>query len=637
MAEYINETISTIIDKVNHNAFLPDIQRPYVWKELDVYKLFDSLMRKYPIGTFLIWVLDKRTIEEIEQKDFKIEMYEIVDDNGIKENKKINSRDRDEYWLILDGQQRLTTLNIALKGVWRDKSEEKELYFNALSGDVENDDNLQYEFCFYSKKKGVVFVDVDVPKKMDKLDFGKIVSSIDPGEEKALVERIYTLANDTYNRKKRLGKTEKEKIKQIFKSLNFGVKAWVNVKNVFESDISRSKEKEEYFGKILPMEENVDFQKIKDNINDLHNTMREKVINYHPIKESEYDRVLDIFVRTNSGGVKLGYSDLLFSRIKLNWGDAREEFNKLIKKINGGNYDFDNDFILKSCLVALSQKSDDVKYSVNNFSIEKINSIKTNWEKIKESCEFTIDLLDRFLINSPKFITSKNALIPIVYWKYMNEKKSVSHDREENQYADIRTWFIKVLLSGVFGGQSDNMLYKCKQEIDENRGAFPATKIESVIESANKSMELKESIIDTYGYNTLDSYLFLSLVYKKAISFKPNYKRNIPEQDHIFCKKELGLAGVPPEKINSIYNIRYVTQYDNRTKSDDSFDEWVKKLGNEKANVFETHLIPDEKWKIEDFDKFLAERKKKFLDRLKYDGLIAGGETESEVDEEDPS
>ena len=77
----------------------------------------------------------------------------------------------------------------------------------------------------------------------------------------------------------------------------------------------------------------------------------DKLINYYNEKTQDYDKVLDIFIRTNGGGEKLSYSDLLFSYIKLNWNEARDKFSRLLRNLNEGNkYKFSHDFILKTIL-----------------------------------------------------------------------------------------------------------------------------------------------------------------------------------------------------------------------------------------------------------------------------------------------
>ena len=125
MKEYQNIGIRDVINKVNMQYFLPDIQRPFVWDEDQIYKLFDSLMRGYPIGTFLFWKLEKEKIKELEKNiKFQIKFYKFVNSNKDLPNEELN-RDRDEYILVLDGQQRLTALNIALRGYWIAKNLEK--------------------------------------------------------------------------------------------------------------------------------------------------------------------------------------------------------------------------------------------------------------------------------------------------------------------------------------------------------------------------------------------------------------------------------------------------------------------------------------------------------------------------------
>jgi uncharacterized protein with ParB-like and HNH nuclease domain len=53
---YIPKTISEVtLEYINRTAYLPAIQREYVWKTDGIEKLFDSLMGKYPIGSFLFW------------------------------------------------------------------------------------------------------------------------------------------------------------------------------------------------------------------------------------------------------------------------------------------------------------------------------------------------------------------------------------------------------------------------------------------------------------------------------------------------------------------------------------------------------------------------------------------------------
>ncbi|WP_428205853.1 GmrSD restriction endonuclease domain-containing protein, partial [Enterococcus faecalis] len=88
----------------------------------------------------------------------------------------------------------------------------------------------------------------------------------------------------------------------------------------------------------------------KDILNLLYETINEeKVLNYYLEDEQNLDKVLDIFIRTNDGGTKLTFSDLLMSFLTVHWSDARENFEELIREVNQfGDFSITIDFILKN-------------------------------------------------------------------------------------------------------------------------------------------------------------------------------------------------------------------------------------------------------------------------------------------------
>jgi uncharacterized protein with ParB-like and HNH nuclease domain len=204
-------------------------------------------MRGYPINTFLFWEVNKDYLQKNKIKRFKF----LLDNKG-DSPEEVTLADRD-YLLVLDGQQRITTLTIALKGHYIERNKKKELFMNVLSGKEENDDGLLYEFKFLDSLGESYFRDKD-----------KIWIN---------VKRIYECRNDE---QKRVLRNEIKKLNPEFEDL------------------------------------------IEGNIDILHSRLRsEEILNYYNEREKDYDKVLDIFVRTNSGGTKLTYSDLLFSTIKL--------------------------------------------------------------------------------------------------------------------------------------------------------------------------------------------------------------------------------------------------------------------------------------------------------------------------------
>jgi uncharacterized protein with ParB-like and HNH nuclease domain len=564
MHDYIRDSIKNIIEDVNDKIFLPDIQRDFVWKPVQVYSLFDSLLRDYPISTFLFWKLNGKFIQDKEIK--KLKFVEKSDQDNVLDT-SINTGK--EYMLVLDGQQRITTFFLVLKGNYIQRNRNYDLYFNILSGDEENEeDGLLYEFNFFNSNKGEKFI-------------------------------------------------EKGKDNNI-------EKAWYRVKNIYAiediediSDIITEKFEKKYNISVK--------RKQKKAVSKLLRMLRyETIIYYYPETEEDYDKVLDIFVRTNSGGTKLSYSDLLFSTIKSKWAEAREKFKELNKSLNDNErYDFSNDFILKTILFINSKDVNGLKYKTKNFNSELIELLKDEiyWKKISTTICLARDILrDKFHLTHKKLISSNNALIPITYWLLINNKKGIGSENNcvsEPDILKMRTWFIKALISGVFGGQSDTILIKCKNAIDESLTDFPAEYIEAKIKKETKKlMEVTSDDLDKISYNSNNSYLILSLVYKHSINFQPSLNSNIPEQDHIFSQDELKINKVSDEDINSIYNIRYVGKASNQSKSNKPYSDWIKTQSNSDK---EMHLIPQTKvWSVNNFQDFLKARKDEFLKVLKY-------------------
>lgn len=563
MQDYERRSIPDVIEEINRKYFLPDIQRNFVWKPEQVYTLFDSIMRDYPISTFLFWKQDGAFLKK--EKIKKLEFVKTSKDRN-KENTEISAAK--EYFLVLDGQQRLTTFFLVLKGNYIIRNNPYDLYFNILSGDQEQEDGILFEFKFFNSSKGETFK-----------------------EDSDKETKIWYRVKDIYDLS----------IAQIFSELT---KITKTIKELYNVDL-------------------LDNQ--KNNIARLCQYLKaEKLIYYYPEIEQNYDKVLDIFVRTNSGGTQLSYSDLLFSTIKSQWSEARNNFDTLLSNINDNDrYKFTTDFVLKTALVVYSNSNEEVRYKTKNFKSSLIINLKKEWKQLENAIKLCIDLINsRIFFTSYKCIPSNNALIPVIYWIFKNNFKGIGKSKNCINDTDvnlIRTWLTKSLLSGIFGGQSDAILYKCKETLAKNRdNNFPATDIENRINNeTKKNMKLDSDIINNVKYNSGDSFLVLSICYKGAINFNPRMRGNLPEQDHIFSQDELKRAKIADDKMNSIYNIRYIGSSENKSKSGTPFDEWMKSIGYDK-NELKKHNIPDGKWDVNSFDNFLNERKKLIDASFKY-------------------
>jgi len=573
---YHEMTIADCISDINQTIFLPDIQRPYVWDEDDVYKLFDSICRNYPINTVLFWKLKKQTLRD--EKDLKRVRF-------VEERKGKNVIDTaylkyDTYYLVIDGQQRLTSLYLALKGKYSIRKGVKylpaELYFNFRSGKKENDEGIKYEFSFLH---------------MNNNRFPHLLADPGNGDGNKAQDKKYWI-----------------NLKYLM-SLNSGVRVGTVIKNSIEKELGYKVTVEELeFIAML-------WEKLK----------KDKLIAVYMEETQDYDAVLEIFIRTNQGGEKLKYSDLLFSHIKRHWNSAREKFSDLVASLNdNGKFRYDNDFVLKAILFINADKFEKMKYRTGNFSPELIRKIQADseWEKrIVTSIKLMHDLItSKFLITDTRLITSYNALIPIVYFIYKNGFNGLGEGSNKLGKANqqlIREWLIGSMLMGLFGTHSDTMLHKTKVTIDgaKNTKLFPKEELFRKMTDSKTALNtvLTASVIDDAKYNSVSSYLILSLLYRNAINFSPLMNGNKPQQDHIFSRSELLKAGVSAREINSIFNLRYITAHENQSKSSTAFSVWYKK---QKEKQLKEHCIPAGVWSVKSYSKFLAKRREMILNAL---------------------
>lgn len=550
--------ISDTVSELNVKCFLPYIQRELVWNENQIYKLFDSLMRGYPIGTFLFWNITEKK-EEIAKLEF-IRDYK----KKISKNNPNTEISKDSYWLVLDGQQRLQSFYIALKGSY----DGKELYLNALSekrqGEDDEDDgnDIVYETKFFKDKE------------------------------------------DSFIIEDKDGKNNSEK------------KLWVKIKSFGLLDSSKIFDycenlKLEY-GKILTYDQSKITEKNVKELNRLVSSIES--IYYYLEKDEDYDKVLDIFIRTNSGGTKLTKSDLLFSVIKQKWKkiDAYTEFNELIKIINkNDSFEFNTDFILKTSLVLIDKE---IRYQVNNFTDKNVKLIEDIWPQMKDSIKIVIDLITEFGITSKKQLRANNSLIPLIYYTFFNKIKTYQSDKPDivESKKVMKLWLYKVLLTSLFSSQTDEILRKSRDLIKNNKGVFPYEKLLESLPSG-RTLDIKKDSFDNILYGHGNDFLVLSLLYPNFI-MNPTSPQNKPTIDHIFPQDKLRDI-YSQDLIHNIGNLQFLTSIENESKNNIQFDKWINTLDEQ---FIEKSFIPKERelWKIENYRNFIEARRKIMYEKI---------------------
>src|SRR5438445_9460992 len=115
--EQKSDPLHTLLERARDDegatVVIPELQRPYVWKPHQVTLLVDSLIRGWPFGTLLMWKVNHDELQGIPHRQF----WRTVDRTGDGESASVMRKNPPaQYHMVLDGQQRLQSLALALGG-----------------------------------------------------------------------------------------------------------------------------------------------------------------------------------------------------------------------------------------------------------------------------------------------------------------------------------------------------------------------------------------------------------------------------------------------------------------------------------------------------------------------------------------
>lgn len=571
-------TIKKAIDNIRKKQYvLPSIQREFVWDTYQVERLFDSLMRDYPISTFLFWKVEKQRIKDFQFYEFLKNYHERTS----RHNSKADLSHEEDVIAVLDGQQRMTSMYIGLTGsharklpyysINNDKAYPKKyLYLNLLK--KAEDIELEYEFRFLSKEEAV----------NNSTDFwfeaGKILEFTDLSK---VME--YLMLN---------GLMDTSKYTQLQSSTALNT------------------------------------------LNQFFNVIHQKgSISYFLEEGEELDKVLQIFIRINSGGTKLSYSDLLLSIATAQWQekDAREVIHEFVDDINkiGDGFDFNKDFVLKSCLVLAD--FNDIKFKVDNFTKANMAIIEKNWEVVASAIKSSIELVAKYGFNRDSLIAT-NAIIPIAYFVFKNklDDKILHSSSCENDRKSIMEWLARVLLRGTFGGTPDAIYPVMRTLINANPGRFPLPEIIEHYRGKRKSISFSEDDVDSIldiQYGQKRAYSALTLLYS-SLNYSFKYHQDHIHPKSFFNNRKLNSLGITDDKVkqqfierhNSLPNLQLLQATENIEKKDKHFENWLndKYLSHtDKMNYLALNYISgDTSLNFDDFLVFYKIRRATLKERL---------------------
>lgn len=356
-------TIKKALERIHARQYvLPAIQREFVWRPEQVCQLFDSLMRGYPIGAFLFWNV---TAEHSREFVF----YEVMARYHERDHRHCEPLALPQpraITAILDGQQRLTSLNIALNGShaarlpnkWRTSVHAypaKELFLELCHGAPDDELEMHYRFEFL------------VPERARQ--------DTCPESHWYRVRDVMDLSDTT-------------------------TPPW---DYVMSSTIAVNRQRDAI--KTL--------ERLRRVVHD------DPVVAFHEEDDQDLDRVLNIFIRVNSAGTKLSSSDLLLSIATAQWTgrDAREAITQLVDALNqtGQGFRFDKDLVLKAGLVMTDAGG--IGFKVMNFNHANMAQLESHWERIENALRIAVRLLASFGL-SERTLAANSVLVPIADYLY---------------------------------------------------------------------------------------------------------------------------------------------------------------------------------------------------------------------------
>lgn len=566
----INEAMRKIREK---EYLLPAFQREYVWQPEQIEELFDSLMRDYPISSMLFW-----KVKDASKTAWKFYSFlEYFREKHHTHNDFFETKGHKDFEAILDGQQRLTSLYLALFGEYHihkkyhkwDNEDDNfkicHLYFNLTQSKEPKNSDVEYEFLWFDKNDTVI---------------------IDKDKQK-----------------------------------------WFKVGDFYKYDTSKVRKiSNEY--KLSDLE--------ADRLDLLHSKIFDKnLVNFYLEEEQNPDKAVNIFIRVNSGGTNLNYSDILFSIAIANWKklDARTEINKLVDDINR-NFNISKDLILKGCLYLFHNN---IKFQINSFDKDFIEFIEKEWESIKNCFIETFRLLRSFGLEA-KTLSTSNAVLPILYFIYHKKltKQIVDSVSQKENRELIKKWLLRVLILKPLGGSSDTVLTNMRKafikEFKQNSNKYFDSNVDKFpLENIEEEAKYKQNIDDEFLENEImwrrkdsaDAFAILSFLYPNL-----DYKNNNFHKDHLHPEsayKQYEKSGKEKQKdylsfelYDALPNLQMLDANENNAKQGKPLKDWVdENCGNDRKGFLQKHLIPDIDLSLDNFDEFYEARKKLLIEKLK--------------------
>lgn len=560
----VDISVSQLVDLVERGELrLPEMQRQYVWRATRVRDLLDSLYRGYPSGSILVW--------ETEQEQPVRGLSVTQSTNPFTGHK-----------LLLDGQQRLTSLSAILRGESvevRGRRREIDILFN-----LEHPERLS-EFTEVVNDEYSETVEDDVADEIaDEME----------EEEISLQER---LKNATFVVASRA----------LAQQPN-----WISVTKVFNSDNDSQILKAAGVASF----DDPRYEKYSSRLKKLKSIRDYQYVMHVLPRNLDYEEVAEIFVRVNSLGVKLRGSDLALAQITARWRNSLKLLEEFQDECEERWMTLDLGLLVRTMVVFATGQS-----RFDRVSTISVSKLQKGWEEAKEGLRFAINFLrtnadieDESLLSSPMFF------ITIAYFSYIKKQKLTKKDSRLLLY-----WLYVANARGRYSrGSSESLLDADLTNI--RKGGGPQQLLDTLQQQFGRLTIDISDFIGRGAGSPLFSLVFLALKAKGAKDWKTGLGLSLTHQGkyhyiqyhHIF-PKALIKQKYERKEINEIANMAFVSGRFNREISDTKPEKYIPKIVESRGEeALITHAIPldNDLYSIENYRMFLETRRKMLTDEI---------------------
>ncbi|PUD79764.1 nuclease, EndA/NucM family protein [Helicobacter pylori] len=337
-----------------------------------------------------------------------------------------------------------------------------------------------------------------------------------------------------------------------------------------------------------------------------------QLISFFEEKEKNLNKVLNIFIRVNSGGVKLSYSDLLMSILTASFSsDIREKMNELVDALKEkGFLNVGQDQVLKTCLLLIGK---DTTFELKNFNKKNIKEIEDNWEKITDSIYNAAKLLKNF--GYAGYLGSAYILSSLAYFYFLNPK--MDKNDEEQALKFVRN----AQITSYFTPSTDTKLSAIAHSIKEAR-TFEAFN-HNLAKHQTWPLKITNDAIEDMMCSSSHDRVFpiLQILYPNL-----NYKTTTFHIDHIYPKSKFKKENKKLNKDfyeceNHLFNLQLLEGQENSAKKDKDPEMWIKEEYKNEQAIEEykkrNYIDPTLKLEWENIKEFREKREEAIIKTLK--------------------